>query len=249
MVKKNMKTQFLTFSFFLCFAFQIYAQSGSITPHSDSFDASLIKPESYKMDWYISVESRRIFLGEVATKIEMNENNITVITSIDMTNATMKWTDSTVAAINSLQPIYHSSYNQHREMVLNFEGRVTGYYLNKKTKTRTTIDEPIYQPFFDSNIYPQLIRWLPLKENYSATISIFNFSPPLKKGKMNATITNVLRETIRSKGEEIEVWKVVVTDDISDNQALTTYYIAIETRELLRQETTINGRVMLMESK
>lgn len=51
---------------------------------------------------------------------------------------------------------------------------------------------------------------------------------------MNATIKNVLKDTIISNEKKIKVWKVIVMADISDGQAVSTYYIDMETREILR---------------
>jgi hypothetical protein len=43
------------------------------------------------------------------------------------------------------------------------------------------------------------------------------------------------------------VWKVEATDDISNNAAVSTYYIDRSTRKILKQEIEIGGRKMLME--
>ncbi len=53
--------------------------------------------------------------------------------------------------------------------------------------------------------------------------------------------------TINFKGEIKQVWIVEVTDDITYNAAISTYYIDKSTRQILKQEIEFGGRKMLME--
>ncbi|TDQ29917.1 hypothetical protein DFQ07_0242 [Tenacibaculum caenipelagi] len=116
-------------------------------------------------------------------------------------------------------------------MVLKFEKKVTGFYLNKKTGVKTQISENTDGSYFDSNFYPQLIRLLPLESGYSKTISIFDYNPTAKTGVITATIKNTEAATIDFNGTKKQVWKVEATDDISNNSALSTYYIDTTTRK------------------
>ncbi|WP_449649460.1 DUF3108 domain-containing protein [Tenacibaculum caenipelagi] len=127
--------------------------------------------------------------------------------------------------------MYHSSFNHQRDMVLKFEKKVTGFYLNKKTGVKTQISENTDGSYFDSNFYPQLIRLLPLESGYSKTISIFDYNPTAKTGVITATIKNTEAATIDFNGTKKQVWKVEATDDISNNSALSTYYIDTTTRK------------------
>ncbi|WP_407488792.1 hypothetical protein [Elizabethkingia anophelis] len=43
------------------------------------------------------------------------------------------------------------------------------------------------------------------------------------------------------------VWIVKITDVITDHKVITTFYIDIKTRQLLKQEMDIGPRKMLME--
>lgn len=132
-------------------------------------------------------------------------------------------------------------------MVLKFGEKISGYYLDKQSGNRTKISEIAETPFFDSNFYPQFIRLLPLEENYTTTISIFDYNPKSKTGVITATIRKTEQDTINSNGEIKQVWKVEVTDDISNNSAISTYYIEKSTRKILKQEIDVGGRKMLME--
>lgn len=131
-------------------------------------------------------------------------------------------------------------------MVLKFEEKITGYYLDKQTNTKTRISEKTDKPFFDSNFYPQLIRLLALRDGYTNTVSIFDYNPKSKIGIITATIKNTEEKTINFKGELKEVWKIETTDDISNNKVISIYFIDKSTRQLLKQEIDFGGRKMIM---
>ena len=130
-------------------------------------------------------------------------------------------------------------------MVLNFDKKVTGYYFDKITNTKNKIDETTTESYFDSNIYPHLIRWLPLKNGYQKTISIFDYNPSTKTGVIKAHIKDVVKGKLGNTDKD--VWIVKATDDISDNKAISTFYIDIKTKQLIRQEIDMQGRKMVME--
>ena len=74
--------------------------------------------------------------------------------------------------------VYHSSVNGQRTMSLSFKNnRIDGYYKNHRDGTLIDIHDQVNGPYFDSNIYPDLIRFLPLKTGYRATIPIYDFTP------------------------------------------------------------------------
>lgn len=111
-----------------------YSQSEKLTPGNNPIDKNLIKAEITQMRWSMFNDSEKIEIGKVTTNIKKTDDKVFVITKVDMTNATSQWVDSTVAKINNLAPVYHSSYNQNRDMVLHFGETVSGYYFDKKNK-------------------------------------------------------------------------------------------------------------------
>ena len=119
---------------------------------------------------------------------------------------------------------------------------MTGYYLDKASNKKTEINEKTSEDFFDSNIYPQLIRWLPLKENYKTNIAIYDYNPK-KSGVLKVNIQN----TEKGMFKNIPVWIVKTTDGITDHKVITTFYIDLKTRQLLKQEMDMGQRKMLME--
>ncbi|WP_338731186.1 DUF3108 domain-containing protein [Mangrovimonas cancribranchiae] len=224
----------------------IFGQEKQLTPLSHSADESLLKSETYVMDWLIVTDTTEVKIGEVVTQIQKKNAVIYIITQVKMKQSKSEWVDSTTVAAESFKPLYHASYNEQRDMVLKFDEQIKGYYLDKKTAIKTEILEETQQPFFDSNFYPQLIRLLPLKDSYSTSISIFDYNPKSKVGVIAATVKNTKKTTLNFNKTSIPVWKVEVTDDISDNNVLNTYYIDTRTRKLLMHEIDFGGRKMIM---
>lgn len=230
-----------------CTSTQVFSQVPPLNPDNITAKKKFIKNESSTMTWFMLQDTAKIEIGEVFTKIEKKKGRIVVITTVDRKQTASKWVDSTIVETTDFKPVYHSSFNQQRDMVLNFGKEVTGYYLDKKTGKKTMISEKTEKPYFDSNFYPQLIRWLPLKDGYSTVISIFDYKPTTKTGVMTATVKSVQKTSVNFNGQEHSVWKVQVTDDISGNTAVSTYYIDDKTRKILKQDIDFNGRKMSME--
>jgi hypothetical protein len=223
-----------------------FGQESTITPLNNSFDSELIKNENYEMTWSMEMDTIKLEIGKIKTEIKKIKNRVLIITSVKMKQVPTKWVDSTLARMSDLKPIYHSSYNQQRDMVLNFDAIVSGYYFDKKTNTKSEISETTSGSYFDSNMYPQLIRWLPLNNGYHKTISIFDYNPSAKTGVMKAFIKNVEKGKMPGNSNR-DVWILKVTDDISDNKAIMTFYIDSNTRQVIRQEVDMQGRKMIME--
>ncbi|MCW5516942.1 hypothetical protein [Muriicola sp. Z0-33] len=226
---------------------QVSSQETPLNPLNNSADNSLIKSENSKMTWFMIKDSIKMPIGNIETIINKDKAKIYIVTIVNMEQSSIKWIDSTVVQTKNFKPIYHSSNNQQRDMVLKFGEKISGYYLDKQTGVKTQISEEVHKPFFDSNFYPQLIRLLPLKNGYSNTISIFDYNPKTKTGVITATVKNTEETTINFNGKKTEVFKVHASDDISNNSTQSTYYIDVSTRKILKQEIDFGGRKMLME--
>ncbi|WP_245896424.1 DUF3108 domain-containing protein [Flavobacterium sediminis] len=218
-----------------------------LSPQNNPVDYSLVKNESSKMKWFVLQDTMKIEIGTIQTDVQKKGNELIVISTIDLNRSPVKWVDSTIVKTDRFKPVYHSSYNQQRDMALHFKEEITGYYLDKMNNKKVMILEKADESYFDSNFYPQLIRWLPLKEGYSDIISIFDYNPVAKIGVITATITQVKDSTLLSHGLPKETWIVTTTDDISDNEVVSTYYIEKSSRKVLKQEIDIKGKKMLME--
>jgi hypothetical protein len=148
-----------------------------------------------------------------------------MITTVKMKQFTSFWTDTSIAELPSLSPVYHSSYNSQRDMVLKFGPVVTGYYNDLMKKENFIISDTTHSPYFDSNLYPAIIRWLPLKEGYSSSMAIYDYNPRGKIGVLKATIQSVSKDSLMMpKSGKQPVWVVKVADDIAEGSLSTLLY-------------------------
>lgn len=242
-----MKNTLCILLFILGIVTQLFSQETLLTPLENTANKGLIKSETSEMSWFMLKDSLKIKIGSVQTQIQKGIENINIIMTVKMKHSPSKWIDSTIVETRTFNPVYHASYNQQRDMVLKFGENITGYYLDKQTNTKTEISEKTDKSYFDSNFYPQLIRILPLKNNYSNNISIFDYNPTSHIGFVTATIIDTEEKTISFHGEKKQVYKVKTTDDISNNSTISTYYIEKSTRALLKQEIDFKNGRMLME--
>jgi hypothetical protein len=169
-----------------------------LTPSKKSFDKKWVKNTNYQMTWYAFRDTAKFELGKVTTQISTDKINLTVVTQVSMKNMKSPWVDSTVANLETLKPIRHSSYNMQRDMVLNFGRIVTGFYDDKMKKNRMTVNDTTKVDYFDSNLYPVLIGWLPLDNNYKQDISIYDYNPSAKIGVIKASVKNVSSSTYQT---------------------------------------------------
>lgn len=217
-----------------------------LTPNNISIDSKLIKDEASEAAWYAENAGTKIEIGSIITELKkLNKTDLLIRTTVKLKQAPdAKWTDSTIVKTANFEPFYHSSFNAMRDMVLKSgKTKVTGYYLDKKSQKKDNIEIPATD-YFDSSSYPMAIRFLPLKENYTADLSVFDYNPDAKKGLIKAYILDIKKTDYDSK----KVWAVKTTDDIRDKTTIVTYYIDPETRKILKQEIDLGGRKMTLET-
>ncbi|MEO7988064.1 MAG: hypothetical protein ABI663_00900 [Chryseolinea sp.] len=216
-----------------------------LTPGNDSFEKKWIKNSTYDMTWYALRDTLKFEIGKVSTQLLTDKNTLHLITQVSLKGRTTPWVDSTSADTKTLKPIRHSSYNAQRDMVLNFGKVVSGFYNDKAKNQNTVIHDTTKVDYFDSNLYPTLITWLPLKEGYKKDISIYDYNPSAKIGVLKASVTEVKNGTYKSiNSGNKEVWIVTVADEISNG--ISTYYIDKADRKLWKQEISVDGRNMMM---
>jgi len=219
-----------------------------LIPGKKSFENKWIGNTSYEMAWYAIKDTSKFEIGKISTQIVKDKNSVTVITQVSMKNMNHSWIDSTIAGISNLKPIYHSSYNKQRDMVLHFGKIVTGFYNDKIKKIYTSINDTTKTEYFDSNLYPTLIGWLPLKDGYKQDISIYDYNPSGKIGVLKASLKEVKSGTYESAAGRIRnVWIVTMSDEIGDDGNVSTYYFDKIDRKLWKQEINAGGRKMVMQ--
>lgn len=223
----------------------------TLIPGKKSFEKKWVKNDTYQMTWFALKDTVKFEMGEVSTQVSTDAKNITVVTTVKMKNSKTPWIDTTIANISTLAPVRHASYNMQRDMVLDFGKIVTGFYNDKLKQQHTVISDTTATGYFDSNIYPVLITWLPLKEGYKQDISIYDYNPSGKTGIIKASIKQVTSGTYESMiSGSMDVWVVTVVDEIgNDKNGFMTYYIDKKDRRLWKQEINTGGRKMLMQRK
>ncbi|UQB68772.1 hypothetical protein [Epilithonimonas zeae] len=222
-----------------------FSAQNLLSPTNIKLDPKYIQDESSEVSWTMENAGSKFEIGKVTTDFKkLNKKDLLIKTTVKMKQSPEAWVDSTIVKISNFQPVYHSSFNSMRDMSITFnKNKATGYYLDKKTQKKDIIDEATTLPYFDSNSYPAMIRFLPLAENYTAEISIFDYNPTAKKGIIKAYIEKVEKSEYNGK----KVWIVKSTDDIQDRKAESTYYIDMITRKVIKQEINAGGRKMIME--
>lgn len=222
-----------------------FSAQNLLSPSNIKIDSKYIQEELSEVGWTMENAGAKIEIGKVTTEFKkLNKKDLLIRTTVKMKQAPEAWVDSTIVKISDFQPVYHSSFNSMRNMSLTFnKNKVTGYYLDKKTQKKDLINEATTSAYFDSNSYPALIRFLPLKENYTSEISIYDYNPTAKKGVIKAYIEKVEEGEYNGK----KVWVVKTTDDIQDRKTEITYYIDSVTRKVIKQEINAGGRKMVME--
>lgn len=220
-----------------------------LTPSKSAFDKKWVSNTIYQMIWYALEDSEKFEIGKVTTQILKTKKNLTVITQVNIKNVKAPWTDTTVANLKTLKPIRHSSYNMQRDMILNFGEIVTGLYNDKIKKTKTLINDTTKNGYFDSNLYPVVIGWLPLCNGYKQDISIYDYNPTAKIGVLKASVKNVTDSNYQTDKSGIRnVWVVTVSDEIGNGEnGVSTYYFDKIDRRLWKQEMEANGRKMMLK--
>jgi hypothetical protein len=161
---------------FLSFSMNAFTQA-LITPGSTAIQSRWITEETSRMNWYVMRGNEKLLLGNVLTQFSKKDKQLMMITTVKMKQFTALWTDTSIAEFPSLKPVYHSSHNSQRDMALSFGKIVTGYYYDLVKKENIVITDTTRSPYFDSNIYPAVIRWLPLTEGYNASVAIYDYNP------------------------------------------------------------------------
>jgi hypothetical protein len=226
-------------------ASQWAAGQSLLVPAPNIVDPKWLADRSYEMKWSMLRDTVRMEIGMITTELQNKNGLLTVITEVKMKQSGAPWKDSTVAEIGTLKPIYHSSFNAKRDMVLRYGTSVTGYYDDKAKHQKTAIQDTINTSYFDSNLYPQLITWLPLKVGYTSEIALYDYNSPEKSGVLKAYVKDVKAGIYESsKSGKHKVWVVTVTDELSPS--VSTYFVDVADRRLWKQEILVKGGKMEM---
>lgn len=209
-----------------------------------------LKAGTETFEWFFKNKESKTSFGEVTYTYGPEGDNWLLVTEVKLKGASVKWLDTTLVHRKTMRPIYHSSVNAQRRMELFFEeGRVGGFYQSFNPAKIEQINDEASRAYFDSNIYPFLIRWLNYKTGYQAILPIYDMQPGKTKRELEVQVINTAAGVWKNAaGEDKPVWVVQVVDGI-DPTGVSTYYIDQATRVCYLQEIVSKGRTMLMERK
>ncbi len=211
--------------------------------NNNTVESKWIKNESYNMTFFSIKDTIKTVIGNIENKLEINEGIITQSMTFKSKTFKNDFVDVTEYRLNNLKPIFHTSNNDQRFLTVVYGDTIHAIYRNVKDKKITSYRERINNKlnYFESSVYQNIIRWLPLKEGYSNDIKVYNYDPNSRTGIFEVKITEVISEKYQTiKSGLREVWKVT---EYYENLK-TIHYIDKEDRKLWKQE--INGGLMSM---
>lgn len=242
-----MYLKYLTLLTFLNFYFVGYSQTNnSIT--NKSFDKSLLKSDKYLMDCFIQEENPKTKFATFSIDIDVNDKTITVNTKLNYDRSNEAITDKTVADINSLKPIYRSTFSKTYDYELNFNNGVEGYYLDKKNQKKITVNDKIASQTIDNFLYTYLLGSLPLSEKFKGNLSTYDYNNPDKNKTADVIIQKVTSTNLPNYDfKENMVWQVDVLETaVNDNYH---FFIDKNTRKIARIEVETKGQKMILVTK
>ncbi|MCX2495519.1 hypothetical protein OQX63_18650 [Pedobacter sp. PF22-3] len=219
-----------------------------ISAKKNLVDKKWIHNQNYQMEWTMLKDTSKFTIGFVDTKVEVLGDKIQVITTVKMKSSPSSWIDSTIVKKADFSPVYHASYNAQRDMSIHFGTDIKGFYHDKTSGKKTAIAQQVAPGYFDSNFYPMLINWLPLKTGFKADLNIFDYNPNGKTGVIKAHILSVSEGKYHTKNSgDRNVWIVEASDEISSTGGKSIYQIDQITRQLYLQQITMGSRIMEMK--
>jgi len=217
-----------------------------LAPGDPAVEQKWIKAQEQRLAWYMLKDTARIAIGHIDNQILKQKGKLILVTRVHLKNAPAPWVDTSVAELPTLRPLYHASYNAQRDMVLHFGASVTGSYRDKTKLDAITINDSLPAGYFDSNLYPRLLAWLPLKEGYRQTLQAYDYNPAAS-GLTTVRIESVKSGVFASVRSGLrKVWIVTVSDKIGGSDNTSVYCFDQVDRKLWQQEITAGGRRMLM---
>jgi hypothetical protein len=218
-------------------------------PHEKTFDKQFLKSTNYEMACFALYGGKEIEVSSFTVQVHKTNSRFSVYTSLKMLSTGEQWIDTSVADANTMKPLYRSSFNPDREMRLKFGREITGYFINKKSKEHTLINEQLKEPFFDGYIYPYLLSALPLTSGYKGNLPVYDF----KEGKNSHYKTTRIEEVKSSMYNsemtgEHQVWQVSVFEEATGERY--QYFIDKKDRKLWKINIlAANGQQFVLYNK
>lgn len=220
----------------------------TITPSSKFIMTKYLKNEVSQYELSVNVKGKKVvraILEDAITLLPTNKQQkkkrVLRVQKLLVKGRAMS-VDSAIITLNAFEPIYHAGTNPRRNIRLRYHyasGKVKGSYLLKKKQLTHKIDQNVASPYFDSNVYEMMLRFLPLKPGLKAKFPAYAYESKEKHGVHWYNIPKV------ELGKYNQKVCYVVT--IKNNQGQeTNYWIDQFNRTLYKYEITMpNGRKIL----
>ncbi len=219
-----------------------------LAPGNGIFEKSKIKSGRTEMVYFAINGSRKVEIGTFSVDIVYDTKTISVYTTLQFMKSTDAWVDTCISDGATFKPIYRSSFNKDNAFVINYANEVKGYYYNKQTKKRTTIQEPVKDAFFDSYAYPYFIGLLPLTAGYKKDLVVFDYKPENQTNIKRTRIEEVKNNTyVSSTTGEHKVWQVSVFEEATNDKY--DYYIDKNNGRIWKIEILAKGQKLLLLDK
>ncbi|NML36274.1 hypothetical protein HHL17_03595 [Chitinophaga sp. G-6-1-13] len=209
------------------------------TQAQGKFDPKLLKNDRYTLACYKVKNGHETPIGTLTVGLHAAGDKFSVITLTAFTGMEV-WKDTAVSDLKSFRPVYRSSHNSMREMVLHFEDDITGYHIDKKTGRENQIKESGNRSFVDSYTYPFLLSTLPLNSGYQTDFSVYDYKPANTDNVKTAVVQEVKNSTYVSQltGNH-DVWEVTVHEPSTGEKSIS--YIDKKTRHLWQVDIFSKG--------
>jgi len=220
-----------------------------IKPGDNSFDKNFIKSTHYEMAYFAVSGRQTVEISSFDVEVKVNGKTISVYTRINSPAGNSIWSDTSIADILTLKPIYRSSNNSDKQYHIKYGTAIEGDYHDKRSNKNSQIRDKNKGDFFDSFIYPYLLGALPLTSGYKVILPVYEYKPEAKSMISNTRITEVKSSMHRSEitGEHA-VWQVSVFEE--GTNVKYEYYIDKESRKLWKVEILAsNGKQYLLVDK
>lgn len=236
--------KFIVTIIFISSSVTAYSQT-SILINGKYFDCSRIKNETYQMDCYLVNGQEKKLISFFKIDVDVNSNRLSLFTTLSFpgTNETVK--DTVISDANKLIPIYRSSYSKQRNYAINFNKNITGYYLDKTTRKKTEIKEPLNNNALDSYLYPYILGALKLNESFKGTLSVYDYKNDNTNHISSVSINDVETATYNSKRFGVRnVWKINVQEESTRDKYI--YYADKESGKLWKIDIDSKGQKIEM---
>ncbi|SKA14925.1 hypothetical protein SAMN04488128_1021106 [Chitinophaga eiseniae] len=205
----------------------------------ETFDPKLLKNDRFSLACYKVKNGHETPIGTLTVGLQAAGGQLSV-TAVTAFTGMEAWKDTVVSDLKSLRPVYRSSHNSMRDMILHFGNDVTGYHVDKKTSRTSEINEAGDRFCVDSYIYPFLLSTLPLSSGYQTDFPVYDYKPSNTDSVKIAVVKEVKNSVYVSKitGNH-DVWEVTVHEPSTGEKSVS--YSDKKTRHLWQVDVFSKG--------